>query len=105
MTEPAVTEPTAPGGPEPDSAFCSWCGRPGADGDHGLCRLALPDVILLYAGGREVTLRELQALGMTAGINAIIVGNYLTTLGCDPGEDLLMLGDLRMPMRALSKAI
>ena len=46
-----------------------------------LFRLALPSVILRYAGGREVTLRDLQAIGMTAGINALIVGNYLTTLG------------------------
>ena len=30
-----------------------------------LFRLALPSVILRYAGGREVTLRELQALGLT----------------------------------------
>ena len=70
-----------------------------------LFRLALPDVILRYAGGREVTLRELQALGMTAGINALIVGNYLTTLGRSPDEDLQMLEDLRMPIGALSKAI
>lgn len=70
-----------------------------------LFRLALPEVILRYAGGREITLRELQALGMTAGINALIVGNYLTTLGRNPGEDLQMLGDLRMPIGALSKAI
>src|SRR5258708_6446356 len=53
-----------------------------------LFRLALPAVILRYAGGREVTLRELQAMGMTAGINALIVGNYLTTLGRAPAEDL-----------------
>ena len=46
-----------------------------------LFRLALPDVILRYAGGREVTLRELQVMGLTSGINALIVGNYLTTLG------------------------
>ena len=32
-----------------------------------LFRLALPSVILRYAGGREVTLRELQAMGMTCG--------------------------------------
>jgi biotin synthase len=70
-----------------------------------LFRLALPDMILRYAGGREITLRELQALGMTAGINAIIVGNYLTTLGRDPAEDLQMLGDLQMSIGALSKAI
>ncbi len=70
-----------------------------------LFRLALPSVILRYAGGREVTLRELQALGLTAGINALIVGNYLTTLGRSPDEDLQMLADLRMPIGALSKAI
>lgn len=70
-----------------------------------LFRLALPDVILRYAGGREVTLRELQALGMTAGINALIVGNYLTTLGRSAEEDLQMLEDLQMPIGALSKAI
>lgn len=70
-----------------------------------LFRLALPEVILRYAGGREVTLRELQAMGMTAGINALIVGNYLTTLGRRPEEDLQMLQDLRMPMGALSKVI
>jgi biotin synthase len=67
-----------------------------------LFRLALPGVILRYAGGREVTLRELQALGLTAGINALIVGNYLTTLGRAPAEDMQMLADLRMPVGALS---
>jgi biotin synthase len=70
-----------------------------------LFRLALPWVILRYAGGREITLRDLQAVGMTAGINAIIVGNYLTTLGRSPEEDLQMLADLKMPLGALSAAI
>jgi len=70
-----------------------------------LFRLGLPSVILRYAGGREVTLRELQAMGMTSGINALIVGNYLTTLGRTPEEDLQMLDDLRMPIGALSKVI
>ena len=49
-----------------------------------LFRLGLPEVILRYAGGRELTLGELQAMGMTSGINALIVGNYLTTLGAQP---------------------
>jgi biotin synthase len=70
-----------------------------------LFRLALPSVILRYAGGREVTLRDLQAIGMTAGINALIVGNYLTTLGRSSDEDLQMLSDLRMPIGALTAAI
>ena len=55
--------------------------------------------------GREVTLGELQALGLTAGINALIVGNYLTTLGRQPQQDIEMLRDLRMPIGALSKVI
>jgi biotin synthase len=70
-----------------------------------LFRLGLPDVILRYAGGRELTLGELQAMGMTSGINALIVGNYLTTLGRRPDEDLTMLANLRMPVGALSKVI
>jgi len=67
-----------------------------------LFRLGLPGVILRYAGGREVTLRELQSMGMTSGINALIVGNYLTTLGRSADEDLQMLDDLRMPVGALT---
>jgi biotin synthase len=70
-----------------------------------LFRLALPSVILRYAGGREITLGDLQAMGMTSGINALIVGNYLTTLGRSPAEDLQMLEDLQMPIGVLSKAI
>jgi biotin synthase len=70
-----------------------------------LFRLALPGVILRYAGGREVTLRQLQALGLTSGINALIVGNYLTTLGRSPQEDLDLLADLGMPVGALSRVL
>lgn len=70
-----------------------------------LFRLGLPDVILRYAGGRELTLGELQAMGMTSGINGLIVGNYLTTLGRRPDEDLTMLADLRMPIGTLSKVL
>ena len=66
---------------------------------------AQPDVILRYAGGREVTLGDLQEMGMTAGINALIVGNYLTTLGRAPQEDIVMLDKLRMPIGTLSRVI
>ncbi|MDQ1635446.1 MAG: biotin synthase, partial [Frankiaceae bacterium] len=44
-------------------------------------RLVLPRTILRYAGGREITLGDLDVQGFTGGINAVIVGNYLTTLG------------------------
>ena len=65
-----------------------------------LLRLALPSVLLRYAGGREVTLRGLQAMGMAAGVNGLIIGNYLTTLGRQPEQDLQMLTDLGMPVRS-----
>ena len=68
-------------------------------------RLGLPSGILRYAGGREITLGDLQSMGMTSGINALIVGNYLTTLGRTPEEDLSMLEDLQMPIGVLSSAI
>ena len=70
-----------------------------------LFRLGLPGTILRYAGGREVTLGELQEVGMRSGVNALIIGNYLTTLGRPPQEDLAMLERLSMPIGALSRAI
>jgi biotin synthase len=66
-----------------------------------LFRLALPGAILRYGGGRELTLRELQAVGLTSGVNALIVGNYLTTLGRSPAEDLEMIAALEMPIGAI----
>ena len=69
-------------------------------------RLALPRTILRYAGGRELTLGDLGTReGLLGGINAVIVGNYLTTLGRDPEEDLALLDDLKMPIKALSEQI
>jgi biotin synthase len=68
-------------------------------------RLALPRTILRYAGGRELTLGDLDVAGMLGGINAVIVGNYLTTLGRPPSADLDMLRDLGMPLKALSNAL
>jgi biotin synthase len=67
-------------------------------------RLAMPRTILRYAGGRELTLGDLGTRdGLLGGINAIIVGNYLTTLGRDPQDDLALLADLKMPVKALGE--
>ena len=69
-------------------------------------RLALPRAVLRYAGGRELTLGDLGTeAGMLGGINAIIVGNYLTTLGRPAGADLDMLSRLKMPIKALSATL
>ncbi len=61
-------------------------------------RCVIPNSVLRYAGGREVVLRDLQAYGMLAGANGLIVGNYLTTLGRSAEADLAMLADLGMPV-------
>ena len=66
-------------------------------------RLVMPRTILRFAGGREITLGDLAERGVRGGINAVIVGNYLTTLGRPADQDLAMLADLKMPIKALAK--
>ncbi|PXY24405.1 biotin synthase BioB [Prauserella flavalba] len=69
-------------------------------------RLAMPRTMLRFAGGRELTLGDLGAeQGMLGGINAIIVGNYLTNLGRPAQQDLDMLTELKMPIKALSETL
>jgi biotin synthase len=69
-------------------------------------RLAMPKTILRYAGGREITLGDLGTRdGLLGGINAVIVGNYLTTLGRPATADLALLEDLKMPVKALSATL
>ncbi|PBI99336.1 Biotin synthase [Rhodococcus erythropolis] len=69
-------------------------------------RLALPRTILRFAGGREITLGDLGAKqGILGGINAVIVGNYLTTLGRPAEKDLDLLVDLQMPIKALNDTL
>ena len=70
-----------------------------------LFRLAMPATVMRYGGGREITLGDLQAMGLKAGINALITGNYLTTLGQTFDEDLRMLDDLKMPVKVVSKVL
>jgi biotin synthase len=69
-------------------------------------RLALPRTVLRFAGGREITLGDLGTRdGLLGGINAIIVGNYLTTLGRPATDDLALLAELSMPVKALSATL
>src|SRR5947207_3017841 len=63
-----------------------------------LFRLVLPNAWLRLAGGRELVLGELQAMGIVAGANALIIGNYLTTSGRPAEEDLALLDALGMPV-------
>jgi biotin synthase len=63
-----------------------------------LFRLVLPNTWLRLAGGRELVLGELQAMGLLAGANALIIGNYLTTGGRPAEEDHALLDALGMPV-------
>jgi len=52
-------------------------------------RIALPKALIRYAGGRSTRFSKIyQESGIKAGVNALLVGNYLTTTGISPEEDL-----------------
>jgi biotin synthase len=50
-------------------------------------RLILPGALFRLCGGRVENLGELQPLAVKAGLNGVMMGNFLTTLGVDPTED------------------
>lgn len=57
-------------------------------------RFIFPDKDITICGGREAVLRDLQSWMFYAGANGTMIGNYLTTLGRPPEEDLQMVKDL-----------
>ena len=58
-----------------------------------LLRLTNPATEIRIAGGREVNLRSLQAMGLYAA-NSLFVSDYLTTPGQPASADLQMIADL-----------
>jgi biotin synthase len=57
-------------------------------------RLILPGALFRLCGGRVENLGELQPLAVKAGLNGVMMGNFLTTLGSTPDEDRAMFTDL-----------
>jgi biotin synthase len=57
-------------------------------------RLILPDALFRLCGGRVENLGELQPLAVKAGLNGVMMGNFLTTLNADPADDRAMFTDL-----------
>ena len=57
-------------------------------------RLILPDALFRLCGGRVENLGELQPMAVKAGLNGVMMGNFLTTLGSEPEEDRAMFEDL-----------
>ncbi|NWF66685.1 MAG: biotin synthase [Campylobacterales bacterium] len=56
-----------------------------------LFRQELPEVMLMVAGGRDIVFKDNQKQIFEENINAIVIGNYLTTQGNTPAKDLEML--------------
>jgi biotin synthase len=57
-------------------------------------RLILPGALFRLCGGRVENIAELQQLAVKAGINGVMMGNFLTTLGNTPEEDRAMFEEL-----------
>jgi biotin synthase len=57
-------------------------------------RLILPEALFRLCGGRVENLGELQPLAVKAGLNGVMMGNFLTTLGSEPEEDRAMFEEL-----------
>ena len=53
-------------------------------------RLIMPAALFRLCGGRTENLGELQRLAVRAGVNGVMLGNFLTTLGNLPEEDHAM---------------
>ena len=50
-------------------------------------RLILPDALFRLCGGRVENIGELQEMAVRAGLNGVMMGNFLTTLGSTPEQD------------------
>lgn len=57
-------------------------------------RFILPHKDIKLCGGKEKNLRQLLPLGIVAGCNSLMTGNYLTTTGRDTRLDIEMISDL-----------
>jgi biotin synthase len=59
-------------------------------------RLIIPDALFRLCGGRNENLGagELQQLAVKAGLNGVMMGNFLTTLGSEPESDRQMFEEL-----------
>jgi biotin synthase len=59
-------------------------------------RLILPDALFRLCGGRNENLGvgDIQQLAVMAGLNGVMMGNFLTTLGSEPEQDREMFEEL-----------
>ncbi len=58
-----------------------------------VARLMMPDSEIRICGGREHNLRDLQSWILLAGVDGLMIGDYLTTAGRTVSDDLRMIRD------------
>jgi biotin synthase len=57
-------------------------------------RLVIPGALFRLCGGRVENLGSMHKLAVKAGLNGVMMGNFLTTLGAEPAEDRAMFEEL-----------
>src|ERR1700760_1986917 len=57
-------------------------------------RLIIPGALFRLCGGRVENLGDLHGLAVKAGLNGVMMGNFLTTLGAEPADDRAMFEEL-----------
>jgi biotin synthase len=57
-------------------------------------RLIIPGALFRLCGGRVENLGDLHQLAVKAGLNGVMMGNFLTTLGAEPSADRAMFEEL-----------
>ena len=80
--------------PIPGTPMANYHNR--IDEEHVLRTLAIfkivnPGAILRFCGGRMRLSLKNQELALKTCVEGMMVGNYLTTVGCDPYDDLAMV--------------
>ncbi len=82
--------------PIPGTPLANVAAIPPMEALHSIAlfRLILPEKEIRVCAGRGAALRQLHPMIFMAGADGFMIGNYLTTTGLDPADDLSMVRDL-----------
>lgn len=61
-----------------------------------LFKIAVPSAIVRFAGGRQIRLsKDNQTAALKNCVEGMMIGNFLTTIGVSPEEDIKMVEDIK----------
>jgi len=70
-----------------------------------LFRIIIPDIPIRLAGGRAKVLGDKQAAAIKAGINGLMIGDYLTTKGTEIQADHEMIASLNLKPSIIKQGV